>query len=209
MNTVIAGKDTTAGSLAWFLYMMCKHTEVQEKICHEAMEATNAGEAASIDEFSQSLTDEALNKMHYLHAALTETLRLYPAVPLDNKQCFSDDVLPNGFNVSKGDIVFYIPYAMGRMESLWGKDAESFRPERWLDENGVFQQESPFKFTAFQAGPRICLGKDFAYRQMKIFAAVLLRFFVLKLRDEKEIISYRTMITLSVDQGLHLTAMAR
>jgi hypothetical protein len=44
---------------------------------------------------------------------------------------------------------------------------------------------------------------------MKIFAAVLLRFFVLKLRDEKEIISYRTMITLSVDQGLHLTAMAR
>ena len=58
--------------------------------------------------------------------------------------------MPNGFNVSKGDIVFFIPYAMGRMESLWGKDAEYFRPERWLDENGVFQQESPFKFTAFQ-----------------------------------------------------------
>uniref|UniRef100_A0A0E0M9Z7 Cytochrome P450 n=1 Tax=Oryza punctata TaxID=4537 RepID=A0A0E0M9Z7_ORYPU len=202
LNIVIAGKDTTAGSLAWFLYMVCKHPEVQEKICREAMEATNAGEAASIDEFSQSLTDEALNKMHYLHAALTETLRLYPAVPLDNKQCFSDDVLPNGFNVSKGDIVFYIPYAMGRMESLWGKDAEAFQPERWLDENGVFQQESPFKFTAFQAGPRICLGKDFAYRQMKIFVAVLLRFFVFKLRDEKEIISYRTMITLSVNQAM-------
>ncbi|KAF0921843.1 hypothetical protein E2562_020307 [Oryza meyeriana var. granulata] len=202
LNIVIAGKDTTAGSLAWFLYMVCKHPDVQEKICREAIEATNAGKAASIDEFSQSLTDEALNKMHYLHAALTETLRLYPAVPLDNKQCFSDDVLPNGFNVSKGDIVFYIPYAMGRMESLWGKDAEAFRPERWLDENDVFQQESPFKFTAFQAGPRICLGKDFAYRQMKIFAAVLLRSFVLRLRDEKEIVSYRTMITLSVDQAM-------
>uniref|UniRef100_A0A0D9XLR9 Cytochrome P450 n=1 Tax=Leersia perrieri TaxID=77586 RepID=A0A0D9XLR9_9ORYZ len=209
LNIVIAGKDTTAGSLAWFLYMVCKHPEVQEKICREAIEATNAGESVSIDEFSQSLTDQALNKMHYLHAALTETLRLYPAVPMDNKQCFSDDVLPNGFNVNKGDIVFYIPYAMGRMESLWGKDAEAFRPERWLDENGVFQQESPFKFKAFQAGPRICLGKEFAYRQMKIFAAVLLRFFVLKLHDDKEIVNYRTMITLSIDQGLHLTATAR
>uniref|UniRef100_J3N499 Cytochrome P450 n=1 Tax=Oryza brachyantha TaxID=4533 RepID=J3N499_ORYBR len=209
LNIVIAGKDTTAGSLAWFLYMVCKHPEAQEKICREAGEATGAGEAATIDEFSRSLTDEALNKMHYLHAALTETLRLYPAVPLNNKQCLSDDVLPNGFNVSKGDIVFYIPYAMGRMEPLWGNDAEAFRPERWLDENGVFQQESPFKFTAFQAGPRICLGKDFAYRQMKIFAAVLLRFFVFKLHSEEEIVSYRTRLTLAIDQGLHLKATAR
>ena len=68
----------------------------------------------------------------------------------DNKQCFEDDVLPDGSSVSKGDIVFYVPYAMGRMEYLWGKDAEVFRPERWLDQNGEFQQESPFKFTAFQ-----------------------------------------------------------
>ncbi|XP_062201104.1 cytochrome P450 704C1-like [Phragmites australis] len=210
LNIVIAGKDTTAGALAWFLYMACKHPEVQEKICQEVREATNAGETASVDEFAQSLTDEALNKMHYLHAALTETLRLYPSVPLDNKQCFSDDVLPDGSSVSKGDIVFYVPYAMGRMEYLWGKDAEVFRPERWLDQNGEFQQESPFKFAAFQAGPRICLGKEFAYRQMKIFAAVLLRFFVFRLRDgEKASVNYRTMITLHIEQGLHLTATAR
>lgn len=207
LNIVMAGKDTTAGALAWFLYMMCKHPEVQEKI---SKEAADAGEAtSSIDDFSRSLTDEALNKMHYLHAALTETLRLYPSLPLDNKECFSDDVLPNGFSVGKGDIVFYAPYAMGRMERLWGEDAIVFRPERWLDERGVFLPESPFKFTAFQAGPRICLGKEFAYRQMKIFAAVLLRFFMLELRDKDASVNYRTMITLYIDQGLHLTATAR
>ncbi|CAM0956397.1 unnamed protein product [Alopecurus aequalis] len=209
MNIVIAGKDTTAGGLSWFLCMMCKHPEVQEKISKEVKDAANAGEAASVDEFSQSLTDEALNRMHYLHAALTETLRLYPSVPLDNKECFSDDVLPNGFSVGKGDIVFYTPYAMGRLERLWGDDTQVFRPERWLDEDGVFQPESPFKFTAFQAGPRICLGKEFAYRQMKIFAAVLLRFFVLALRDENASVSYRAMITLYIEQGLHLTATLR
>uniref|UniRef100_A0ACD5U4L9 Uncharacterized protein n=1 Tax=Avena sativa TaxID=4498 RepID=A0ACD5U4L9_AVESA len=84
MNIVIAGKDTTAGGLSWFLYMVCKYPEVQEKVSKEVREATaNAGEAASsVDEFSRSLTDEALNRMHYLHAALTETLRLYPSVPL-------------------------------------------------------------------------------------------------------------------------------
>ncbi|TKV95284.1 hypothetical protein SEVIR_9G353100v4 [Setaria viridis] len=210
LNIVIAGKDTTAGALAWFLYMACKHPEVQEKVCEEARKATNASETATVDEFAQSLTDEALNNMHYLHAALTETLRLYPSVPLDNKQCFGDDVLPDGSSVSKGDIVFYVPYAMGRMEYLWGEDAGVFRPERWLDDSGEFQQQSPFKFTAFQAGPRICLGKEFAYRQMKIFAAVLLRSFAFRLRDgDRATVNYRTMITLHIDQGLHLTATAR
>ena len=68
----------------------------------------------------------------------------------ENKVCFADDILPGGYNVRKGDIVFYQPYAMGRMEYLWGKDAEIFRPERWLDDGGVFQPESPYKFSAFQ-----------------------------------------------------------
>jgi cytochrome P450 len=47
-------------------------------------------------------------------------------------------------------MVSYQPYAMGRMKFIWGDDAEEFRPERWLDKDGIFQPESPFKFTAFQ-----------------------------------------------------------
>ncbi|PRQ59915.1 putative abieta-7,13-dien-18-ol hydroxylase [Rosa chinensis] len=73
---------------------------------------------------------------------------------------------------------------MGRMKFLWGDDAEEFRPERWLDHKGLFEQESPFKFTAFQAGPRICLGKEFAYRQMKIFSAILLGNYIFKMSAE-------------------------
>jgi cytochrome P450 len=68
----------------------------------------------------------------------------------DAKICFSDDTLPDGYSVKKGDMVAYQPYAMGRMKFIWGDDAEEFRPERWLDENGIFQPKNPFKFTAFQ-----------------------------------------------------------
>uniref|UniRef100_A0A0V0GMM1 Putative ovule protein n=1 Tax=Solanum chacoense TaxID=4108 RepID=A0A0V0GMM1_SOLCH len=60
-----------------------------------------------------------------------------------------------------------------------------------------------------QGGPRICLGKEFAYRQMKIFSAVLLGTFRFKLSDEERRVTYRTMLTLHIDGGLHLHASYR
>ncbi|GFY81960.1 cytochrome P450, family 704, subfamily A, polypeptide 2 [Actinidia rufa] len=208
LNFTIAGKDTSANTLTWFFYMLCRHPFVQEKIAQEVREATETEKNVSTDEFANKLTEAALEKMHYLHAALTETLRLYPAVPVDGKISEEDDILPDGFKIKKGDGVNYMAYPMGRMTYIWGEDAEEFRPERWLD-NGVFRAESPFKFTAFQAGPRICLGKEFAYRQMKILASSLLFFFKFKLVDESRKATYRTMFTLHMDKGLHLYAFSR
>ncbi|KAK1307297.1 hypothetical protein QJS10_CPA10g00745 [Acorus calamus] len=119
-----------------------------------------------------------------------------------------DDVLPDGYKVKKGDGVNYMGYAMGRMTYIWGEDAEDFRPERWLH-NGIFRPESPFKFVAFQGGPRICLGKEFAYRQMKILAAVLVYFYRFKLFDQNKKATYRTMFTLHMDEGLRVFALHR
>ncbi|XP_026405889.1 cytochrome P450 704C1-like [Papaver somniferum] len=209
LNFIIAGRDTTAATLSWFLYMLCKHPHIQVTVAQEVREATRVKDNLSFEEFAALVTEEALEKMQYLHAAITETLRLHPAVPMDPKICFSDDTLPDGFDVKKGDMVAYVPYAMGRMKFIWGDDAEVYRPERWLNKDGVFQNESPFKFTAFQAGPRICLGKEFAYRQMKIFSAVLLQFFTFKLADETKVVNYRTMINLHIKGGLHLHAFLR
>lgn len=81
LSFIIAGKDTTASTLSWFFYMMCKHPLVQEKIIKEVQEAANLKENSSIDDIAKSITEEALDKMQFLHAALSETLRLYPAVP--------------------------------------------------------------------------------------------------------------------------------
>ncbi|KAB5532388.1 hypothetical protein DKX38_019058 [Salix brachista] len=126
----------------------------------------------------------------------------------DGKSSAEDDILPDGFKVKKGDDITYLAYAMRMMKSIWGGDAEEFHPERWLHDE-IFQPESPFKFTAFHAGPRTCLGKESAYRQLKILAAVLLYFFRFKLKDSRKEATYRTMFTLHLDKGLHLYASPR
>ena len=87
LNFIIAGKDTTATTLSWFFYLICKHPHVQEKIALEVREATKVSDGSTnIDELSKAITEEALEKMQFLHAALTETLRLYPAVPVVSHQ---------------------------------------------------------------------------------------------------------------------------
>ena len=68
--------------------------------------------------------------------------------------------LPNGidgkpFKVYKGDQIHYVPFVMGRNESVYA-DADQFKPERWIP----FKLPNPYDFPVFQAGPRICLGMN-------------------------------------------------
>ncbi|XP_022759520.1 cytochrome P450 704C1-like [Durio zibethinus] len=209
LSFLFAGKDTSANTLSWFFYVLCKNPLIQEKVAQEVMDITcSKGNDANCDDFITNITEATLDKMHYLHATLTETLRLYPVAPADGRNAQVDDILPDGYKVKKGDDVIYLSYAMGRMTYIWGEDAEIFRPERWL-KDGVFQSESPFKFISFHAGPRICLGKEFAYRQMKILAIALIRYFRFKLADDTKDATYRVTFTLHMKGGLHLYAVPR
>ncbi|KAF6160300.1 hypothetical protein GIB67_019069 [Kingdonia uniflora] len=135
---LIAGKDSAVNTLTWIFCMLCKHPFIQAKLLLEIREATTGTGDLSVDKFMELVTEGALDKMQYLHAVLTETLRLYPAVPSYRKSAVEDDhILPDGLRVKKGDRILYVPYAMGRMAFIWGEDAEDFRPERWI-KNVVF-----------------------------------------------------------------------
>ncbi|CDP06233.1 unnamed protein product [Coffea canephora] len=172
ISFILAGRDTTSSALSWFFWLLSTRPIIERKILQELDLIRNRshkkiGDAYDFDE---------LREMHYLHAALSETMRLYPPVPIDTRACLGDDVLPEGTFIAKSWFISYHTYAMGRMESIWGKDCYDFKPERWL-ENGIYKQENPFKFPIFHAGPRMCIGKDMAYIQMKSIAACVLERF--------------------------------
>lgn len=211
LNFIIAGRDTTAVSLSWFVYRMAQNPEMTARLQQELRDfdtVRNWKQQPEGDEglrrrvlgFAELLTFDNLVKLQYLHACILETLRLHPAVPLDPKHAINDDILPDGTQIKKGSLIYYTPYAMGRMPALWGPDAMEFKPQRWFVD-GVVQTEQPFKFTAFQAGPRICLGKDSAMLQLRMVLALLYRFFTFQIVEGTDI-RYRQMATLLLANGL-------
>lgn len=176
LNFILAGRDTSSVALSWFFWLCIKNPQVEEKIlielCTVLMETRGGDLSKWTDE---PLAFDEVDRLVYLKAALSESLRLYPSVPEDSKHVVKDDVLPNGTFVPAGSMVTYSIYSVGRMKFIWGEDCLEFKPERWLSTDGEYMQGS-YKFVSFNAGPRICLGKDLAYLQMKsIAAAVLLR----------------------------------
>ncbi|KAF9596862.1 hypothetical protein IFM89_013910 [Coptis chinensis] len=166
ISFVLAGKDSTSTALTWFFWLVSANFDCQTRIYNELTQVPNIR--------SGNFSYEDLKQLHYLHAAISESLRLFPPVPINTRLTVNDDVLPDGTQVKAGWFADYSAYAVGRNESVWGKDCNVFRPERWLDEYGVFQPLDQFRFPVFHSGPRICLGKEMAYMQMKSIAAAVI-----------------------------------
>ncbi|EXC30691.1 Cytochrome P450 94A1 [Morus notabilis] len=204
ISFILAGRDTTSSALTWFFWILSSRPDIEEKILNE-LETIRTRNGKDIGE---TYNFNELRDMHYLHAAISESMRLYPPVPADTKVCRNDDVMPDGTFVGKDWFVTYHTYAMGRMENIWGKNCLEFVPERWL-ENGICRQESPFRFPIFHAGPRMCLGKDMAYIQMKSIAATVIEKFHIEVQDKGKTPDYVLSLTLRMRGGLLLRVRER
>lgn len=205
LQVLIAGRDTTAGLLSWTFYLLARHPLVYAKIRRVILEEFGPYRAGH----RESISFETLKSCTYLQHVLNETLRLYPGVPLNRRQATRDTTLPRGGGqdgkqpifIPKNANIVYCVYAMHRMSSYWGEDAEEFKPERW--EKG----RPGWKYLPFNGGPRVCLGQQFALTEAAFVVVRILQRFdeILNLdQSSMETVEQNATLTLSVANGVRV-----
>lgn len=161
INVLLAGRDTTACMMSWAIFMLVRHPEKLAKLRDEIY---------AVSEGKTTFTRNHLVKMPYLKAVINETLRLYPQIPVNVRIALKTTWLPRGGGadgeqpilIRKGQGVGFSTYHMHRRKEIYGEDANDFRPERWM--TGELSEVGS-GFMPFHSGPRICLGKDFAFTE--------------------------------------------
>ncbi|KAF8528399.1 cytochrome P450 monooxygenase pc-1 [Hysterangium stoloniferum] len=173
INILLAGRDTTAGLLTFMVYCLAMHPDVLARLREEIVRTIGPKRVPTFDD---------VRGMKYLRAVLNETLRLFPSVPFNGRNTRAP-ALMEGDDGQK----LYIPantrvtllyMHTQRHKPFWGEDAHLFDPDRFLDERAkTFVTSNPFVFVPFNAGPRICLGQQFAYNEASFFMIRLLQKF--------------------------------
>lgn len=162
---------------------------VAEKVHEEVSTSKHPSEAAESTSLADLTSSTSLTAYCPLaNAVISEALRLHPPVPLEIHENVTGEAiaLPDGTVVFPGEKVVWSPWVMSRSKRIWGKDAGTFRPERWLWNPEVKGSPLPkdhparktaFEFPVFHAGPRSCLGKQLARIEL-VFALreLMLRF---------------------------------
>ncbi|KAK4484911.1 hypothetical protein RD792_007512 [Penstemon davidsonii] len=204
LNLLFAGRDTTSTSLTWFFWLIAINPLAEIKILEEIESKLHVKKGDKWRFFNI----EESHKLVYLHGALCESLRLFPPVALEHKAPIRSDILPSGHYLHENKKVIFSFFSVGRMETVWGKDCLEFKPERWITERGGIKHEPSYKFPAFNAGPRTCLGKEMAFIQMKMVAATILYHYKIQLVEGHPVLP-RDSIILQAKHGLRVRLSKR
>ncbi|CAN9513814.1 unnamed protein product [Ophioblennius macclurei] len=157
------GHDTTASGLSFIIYCLACHPEHQ-KLCREEINEVMAGK--------KSMEWEDLNKIPYTTMCIKESLRLYPPVPGMARKTTKPMTFFDGRSVPEGVSVGISVFGIHRNATVW-ENPDVFDPLRFLPEN--VSKRSPHAFVPFSAGPRNCIGQNFAMNEMKVVIAQTLR----------------------------------
>ncbi|KAH8833724.1 cytochrome P450 monooxygenase pc-1 [Flagelloscypha sp. PMI_526] len=173
LNILVAGRDTTASTLTFIVHFLAKYPEVMRRLRCEVLEKVGP---------SRLPTFEDIKDMPYLRAVCNENTPL--VVPFNVRSSGEARVWPSPdpnekpIYIPAGVETCYSVFMMHRRKDLWGPDAEEFDPDRFLDGRlPKYLLKNNFIFLPFNAGPRICLGQQFAYNEMSYFLIKLLQHF--------------------------------
>ncbi|KAG0299881.1 Protein kinase alk2, partial [Dissophora globulifera] len=187
----IAGRDTTAQALSWMFYLLNRtgsDPEHMKELVQEIDDVLKDG----------TPTYESHRELKYAEACFHESLRLYPSLPRNMKQCVKDDVLPDGTRIYKGEWFTWSSYVMGRNESVWGPDAKEYKPSRWINT----EKPSQGKFSSFHGGPRVCIGQQFATIEALTIIGMILSKLEITLVEPSKLPPYGISVTMPMLEGL-------
>ncbi|KAG2000997.1 hypothetical protein GB937_010616 [Aspergillus fischeri] len=187
MINMIAGADTTAITLNAALYFALKNPAVWKRLQEETSSLHSEGSTIVPFKTAQDLP--------YLNAVIREAMRMHPGVAMCLERYVPDEglTLPDGQFIPGGCIVGMNPYVLARNQSVWGEDADFFRPERWLRdptrETEEAYQERLRRMNAadltFGAGSRVCIGRNLGMMEVYKVVATLVSRYEVELADSK------------------------
>ncbi len=185
-----AGHETTANALGFTLYLLAKHPEVQEKAYQEI---------SKID-WEKNLEMEDFRNLGYVKQCIEEGMRLYPpAYYIDRESIAKDEI--DGYEIPKNTMLLLAIYELHRDERFWDAPKD-YVPERFDPSN---KKDFSDYYFPFGAGPRMCVGNNFAMQEMIITVAEILRNYTLK--SDVEEIQINPLISLKpVAVKLHFKA---
>jgi cytochrome P450 len=160
---IVAGHETTALALSWALYLLAHNPEWQERVRAQVTARLQGRPAGPQD----------LDSMPLVEQVLEEAMRLYPPVGLLARTVVAKDELC-GRTVQPNDILFLPIWALHRHE-MWWEQPERFDPGRFAPESR--DKLNKYQYLPFGAGPRVCVGADFAMMQAHIILATLIQRF--------------------------------
>ena len=163
-----AGYETTATTLNWAFYQIAKDQQLQDQLREEALQIDVTNTA--------NITPE---KMPWICATISETLRLRSPVGLNFRRCVND-VNINGRWFNKGYNVEIPTDTLHTCPDYWGDDAGEFAPKRFVDNPEL---EKEWFYLPFGGGPRNCIGQRFALLQARLALTRILQSFKVELPE--------------------------
>ncbi|UJR11633.1 hypothetical protein I4U23_015814 [Adineta vaga] len=172
LTFVLAGHETTANLLAWALYVLMTNEQVMRACCDEIDHVLPDGIEP---------TSENISNLPVCEAVLQETLRLYPPAPFFARNCIREHTIGSegGYRlrIPVNTTIFVNTYVLHRRSEFWSRPLE-FDYTRWMRDPITGQKPKlahPFCYLPFAAGPRNCIGKNFALLEGKVLLAMLLK----------------------------------